>query len=102
MASVASGTPTPSRHIGGRALRFAARTGELFSRVTRSPPRLPSWLADIPLTGASIDNGKSLRELGMGDRPAPQPTRCFTAWLQREGLFAGPPLPTATPRETTP
>src|SRR2546428_974816 len=95
MASVASGTPMPSRRIGGRALRFAARTGELFSRVTRSPPRLPSWLADFLLTGASMDNGKSVRELGMTYRPIHQSICDSIAWFPDEGLFEGPPLPTA-------
>ena len=99
MASVASGTPMPSRHIGGRALRFAARTGELFSRVTRSPPRLPSWLADFLLTGASMDNGKSVRELGMTYRPIHQSIRDSIAWFRDEGLFGGPPLPAAPARE---
>ncbi|TLZ84211.1 MAG: NAD-dependent epimerase/dehydratase family protein [Methanobacteriota archaeon] len=99
MASVASGTPMPSRHIGGRALRFAARTGELFSRVTRSPPRLPSWLADFLLTGASMDNGKSVRELGMTYRPIHQSIRDSIAWFRDEGLFRGPPLPAAPERE---
>jgi len=99
MASVASGTPMPSRHIGGRALRFAARTGELFSRVTRSPPRLPSWLADFLLTGASMDNGKSVRELGMTYRPIHQSIRDSIKWFRDEGLFEGPPLPTAPASE---
>src|SRR3989442_6262447 len=99
MASVASGTRMPRRHIGGRALRFAARTGELFSRVTRSPPRLPSWLADFLLTGASMDNGKSVRELGMTYRPIHQSIRDSIAWFRDEGLFGGPPLPPPPARE---
>src|SRR2546427_4085291 len=99
MASLAWGPPMPSRHIGGRALRFAARTGELFSRVTRSPPRLPSWLADFLLTGASMDNGKSVRELGMTYRPIHESIRDSIAWFRDQGLFEGPPLPTATARE---
>jgi len=99
MASLASGTPMPSRHIGDRTVRFAARTGELFSRVTRSPPRLPSWLADFLLTGASMDNGKSVRELGMTYRPIHESIRDSIAWFRDEGLFEGPPLPTAPARE---
>src|SRR2546422_1035104 len=99
MASLASGTPMPSRHIGDRTVRFAARTGELFSRVTRSPPRLPSWLAEFLLTGASMDNGKSVRELGMAYRPIHQSIRDSIAWFRDQGLFERPPLPTAPPRE---
>lgn len=97
MASVASGTPMPSRHIGGRAVRFAARTGELFSRVTRSPPRLPSWLADFLLTGASMDNRKSVRELGMTYRPIRESIGDSIEWFREEGLFEGPE--TAAARE---
>ena len=95
MASIASGTPMPSRHIGGRAIRFAARTGELFSRVTRSPPRLPSWLADFLLTGASMENGKSVRELGMTYRPIRESIRDSIGWFRDEGLFEGPEAPAA-------
>jgi len=90
MASIASGTAMPSRHIGGRALRFAARTGELFSRVTRSPPRLPSWLADFLLTGASMDNGKAVHELGMTYRPIRESIRDSIGWFREQGLFVGP------------
>jgi len=95
MASVASGTPMPSRHIGGRSLRFAARGGELFSRVTRSPPRLTSWLADFLLTGASMDNGKSVSELGMTYRPIRESIRDSIEWFREEGLFEGPKAPAA-------
>ena len=95
MASIASGTPMPSRHIGGRALRFAARSGELFSRVTRSPPRLPSWLADFLLTGASMENGKSVHELGMTYRPIRESIRDSIGWFRDEGLFEGPEVPAA-------
>ncbi len=95
IASVTSGTPMPSRHIGGRALWFASRTGELFSRVTRSPPRLPSWLADFLLTGASMDNGKSVRDLGMTYRPIRESIRDAIGWFREEGLFEGPSVPTA-------
>src|SRR2546428_224497 len=98
MASVASGTPMPSRHIGGRALRFAARTGELFSRVTRSPPRLPSWLAALPPTGGSMDNGKSVRELGPPHRPLAQTLRASIARFPAPGISARAPPPTRAAR----
>src|SRR3989454_2752333 len=48
MASIASGTPMPSRHIGGRALPVAARAGGRFSRGTPSPPPPPPWVAPLP------------------------------------------------------
>src|SRR2546429_8742240 len=99
MASLAWGTPMPSRHIGDRTVRFAARTGELFSRVTRSPPRLPSWLAEFLLTGAPMDNGKSVRELGMAYRPIYPSIRDSIARFREHGLVERPPLPTAPPPE---
>src|SRR3989441_6581752 len=77
MASLASGTPMPSRHIGDRTVRFAARTGELFSRVPRSPPRPPSRLAGVSPPGASVDNRKSVRGPGVGRRP-PEQSSCDT------------------------
>jgi dihydroflavonol-4-reductase len=85
-ASVLSGTPVPSRHIGGRALWLASRTGEAWARVTRLPPRLPAWLADFLLTGATMDNTKSIRELGMTYRPIEESIRETIDWFQEEGL----------------
>lgn len=87
MASAASGAPMPSRHIGGRALWLASRTGELVSRVTRSPPRLPAWLADFLLTGAAMDNTKSTRELRMTYRPIAESIREAITWFREEGLI---------------
>src|SRR5437867_630260 len=75
IASAASGTPMPSRHLGGRAVWLASRTGELLSRITRAPPRLPPWLADFLLAGASMENGKSVRDLGMTYRPIAESIR---------------------------
>jgi dihydroflavonol-4-reductase len=96
IASEASGTPMPSRHIGGRALWLASRTGELLSRVTRAPPRLPSWLADFMLTGARMDNSKSIRELQMTYRPIADSIREAIEWFEAEGLLkAAPPAPRA-------
>ena len=86
-ASAASGTPVPSRHIGGRALWLASRTGELVSRVTRSPPRLPAWLADFLSTGAEMDNTKSVQELSMTYRPIKESIRDAVGWFREEGLF---------------
>ena len=90
MASAASGTPVPSRHIGGRALWLASRTGELRARVTRAPPRLPAWLADFLLTGVAMDNRKSIQELWMAYRPIADSIRDAIAWFREEGLFEGP------------
>lgn len=92
VASRVSGTPVPSRHIGGRALWLASRTGEMWARVTRSPPKLPAWLADFLLAGAMMDNTKSIRELGMSYRPVDETIRDSIAWFREEGLFAGPEL----------
>jgi dihydroflavonol-4-reductase len=89
-ASAASGTPMPSRHLGARTLWLASRTGEALARVTRSPPRLPAWLADFLLTGAPMDNTKSIRELGMTYRPVGESIRDAVKWFREEGLFAGP------------
>lgn len=106
MSSAASGTPVPSRHVGGRALWLASRTGELFARVTRSPPRLPSWLADFLMTGAAMDNSKSIGELGMTYRPIADSIRDTIRWFREEGLLAPaqprpwlgqPPLPVENP-----
>src|SRR5205823_5712377 len=47
VASSISGTPVPSRHIGGRALWLASRAGEAWAPVTRASPQLPAWLADF-------------------------------------------------------
>ena len=96
VASVVSGTPMPSRHIGGRALWFASRTGEVWARVTHSPPRLPAWLADFLLTGATMDNTKSIRELGMTYRPIDESIRDAIEWFRAEGLVAGP-VPSGAP-----
>jgi len=87
IASAASGTPIPSRHIGGRALWLASRAGEIAARVTRSPPRLPAWLADLFLTGASMDNTKSIRDLGMTYRPIAGSIGLAIDRFREEGLF---------------
>jgi len=92
VASAVSGTPVPSRHIGGRALWLASRTGEVWARVSRSPPRLPAWLADFLLTGAMMDNTKSIRELGLSYRPIDETIRKTIEWFREEGLFAGPEI----------
>jgi dihydroflavonol-4-reductase len=86
-ASEASGTPVPSRHIGGRTLRLVSRMGEIRARVTRSPPRMPAWLADFMLTGASMDHTKSVRELGMTYRPIRESIAAAIDWFREEGLF---------------
>src|SRR5437016_804100 len=70
VASSISGTPVHSRHIGGRALWLASRAGDAWAHVTRASPRLPAWLADFLLTGAMLDNGKSIRGPGMNFRPS--------------------------------
>lgn len=87
MASDTSGTPAPTRHIGNRALWFASRSGELLARVRRSPPRLPAWLADFLMTGATMDNSKSIRELGIAYSPIRESIESTVAWFQEEGLF---------------
>jgi len=46
-----------------------------------------------------MDNGKSVRELGMAYRPIQESIRDSIAWFRDEGLFKGPPLPTAAARE---
>jgi dihydroflavonol-4-reductase len=89
-ASLASGTPMPSRHIGGRALWLASRTDELMSRITRSPPRLPVWLADFMRSGASMDNSKSVQELGIAYRPISESIEAAIDWFRDAGLFEGP------------
>lgn len=93
MASAMTGTPVPSRHIGGRALWLASRTGEVWSRMTRAPPRLPAWLADFLLTGATMDNTKSIQELGMAYRPIDESIRESIEWFRSEGLYGGPVFP---------
>ncbi len=96
ISSGASGTPVPSRHVGGRAIWLASRTGEFVARVTRSPPRLPAWLADFLLTGVAMDNTKSIRELGMTYRPIAESIGAAVEWFRDEGLFEGPrPAPAA-------
>src|SRR2546428_13030047 len=90
IASAASGTPMPSRHIGARAIWLASRSGEVFSRVTRSAPRLPAWLADFLLTGATMNHGKSVRELGMTYRPIAESIQEAIDWFRAEGLVGGP------------
>ena len=95
VASSISGTPVPSRHIGGRALWLASRAGDAWAHVTRASPRLPAWLADFLLTGAMMDNGKSIRELGMTYRPIEGTIRDAIEWFREEGLF-----PTRSAAET--
>lgn len=90
LSSVASGTPVPSRHIGGRALWLASRTGEILARVTRSAPRLPAWLADFLLTGAAMDNTKSIQQLEMTYRPIAESIRDAIGWFRDEGLLEAP------------
>jgi hypothetical protein len=80
----------PSRHIGGRALWLASRTDELMSRITRSPPRLPVWLADFMRSGASMDNSKSVQELGIAYRPISESIEAAIDWFRDAGLFEGP------------
>jgi dihydroflavonol-4-reductase len=101
VASEISGTPVPSRHLGGRALWLASRSGEVWARVTRSPPRLPAWLADFLLTGAMMNNTKSIRELGMSYRPIDETIRNTIEWFREEGLFEGPEI-SVRPRPATP
>jgi len=107
MASAASGTPIPSRHIGGRALWLASRSGELAARITRSPPRLPAWLADFLLTGAAMDNAKSIRDLSITYRPITESIADAIAWFRDEGLIesavsrAVPPIPVENPAVTS-
>src|SRR5438445_10420418 len=79
-----------SSHIGARAIWLASRSGEVFSRVTRSAPRLPAWLADFLLTGATMDHGKSVRELGMTYRPIAESIQEAIDWFRAEGLVVGP------------
>jgi dihydroflavonol-4-reductase len=93
IASQASGTPIPSRHIGGRALRFASRIGEIRARMTGTAPRMPAWLADFMLTGAAMDNSKSIRELGMTYRPIQETIAEAIDWFREEGLFQPGPRP---------
>lgn len=90
MSSAASGTPVPSRHIGDRTIWLASRSGELLARVRRTPPRLPAWLADFLLTGASMDHTKSVDQLGMSYRPIAASIDDTIAWFRKEGLFEGP------------
>jgi len=89
LSSDASGTPVPSRHIGDRMIWLASRSGELLARVRRTPPRLPPWLADFLLTGASMDHTKSVEELGMSYRPISASINDTIAWFRTEGLFQG-------------
>ena len=96
IASSISGTPVPSRHIGSRALWLASRSGEAWARVTRTSPRLPAWLADFLLTGATMDNDKSIRELGMTYRPMEETIQNAIDWFREEGLFSARPPRGAT------
>ena len=89
LSSDASGTPVPSRHIGERTIWLASRSGELLARVRRTPPRLPAWLADFLLAGASMDHTKSVEELGMSYRPIAASINDTVAWFRQEGLFEG-------------
>ncbi|OGS50152.1 MAG: hypothetical protein A3K65_01585 [Euryarchaeota archaeon RBG_16_68_12] len=93
IASRASGTPVPSRRVGPLAVRLVTRMSELRSRVTRSPPPLPAWLADFMLTGAPMDNSRSVRELGMEYAPVAGAIEAAIVWFREEGLFAGPRPP---------
>jgi dihydroflavonol-4-reductase len=86
IASEVSGVPVPSRHIGARALWLASRVGEALARVTRAPPRMPAWLADFMLTGASMDNSKSVRELGMTYAPIRESIQATVEWFRETGL----------------
>lgn len=97
VASVASGTPIPSRHIGARTLRLASRIGEVRARMTRSPPRMPVWIADFMLTGAPMDNSKSLAELGMEYTPIENSILAAVDWFRNEGLFEPAPPSRMTP-----
>jgi dihydroflavonol-4-reductase len=102
MASSASGRPMPSRHIGDRSLWLASRAGELLARVRRSPPRLPAWLADFLLSGAAMDNTKSIRDLGMTYRPIQDSISEATSWFRQEGML-GPVAPRpASPLDALP
>lgn len=99
MASLASGTPGPSRHIGPRTLWLVSRASELRARLTRTPPRMPSWLADFMLTGAMMDNTKSIRELGMTYKPIGVAIQAAVDWFREEGLL---PLPRPVAPPTSP
>ncbi len=88
MASELSGTPVPSRRIGPLTLRLASRVWEFQSRVTRTPPKFPAWLADFMLTGAPMDASRSVRELGMSYTPIREAIRAAIEWYRKEGLFA--------------
>src|SRR5207247_1941614 len=63
VASSISGTPVPSRHIGGRALWLASRAGEAWARVPRASPRLPAPSATTGAAEAapSLDRGLDAR-----------------------------------------
>jgi len=89
IASQVSGVPLPARHIGSRALWLASRTGEALARVTRAPPRMPAWLADFMVAGASMDNAKSILELGMTYAPIRESIRAAVEWFREEGLLSG-------------
>ena len=90
VASRASGTPVPSRHVGALAVRLASRMSGLRARVTRAPPQFPAWLADFMLAGAPMDNAKSIRELGMEYTPVARAIEAAIEWFREEGLFVGP------------
>ncbi len=91
IASEASGTPMPSRHYGNRTVRFGARVSELRARITRRPPTFPPWLADFMLTGARMDNSKSVAELGMTYTPISESIESALKWYREQGIL--PPMP---------
>src|SRR3989441_11544176 len=55
MASIASGTPMPSRHIGGRGIPVAAPPGGILSPGTPRPPPPPPRVAPLPFTRAPAE-----------------------------------------------
>src|SRR2546427_8143629 len=90
IASAASGTPMPSRHIGARAIWLASRSGEGSSRVLRAPPGRPHWLAAFPPTGARVANGNAARALCMSYCPIAESIQEAIDWFRAEGLVGGP------------
>lgn len=89
IASRASGTPIPSRHVGPAAVKLASRMSGLRARVTRSPPKFPAWLADFMLAGAPMDNSRSIRELGLTYTSVARAIEAAIEWFREEGLFEG-------------
>ena len=96
IASAASGTPVPSRHVGALAVRLAARASEIRARATRSAPRFPAWLASFMLTGAAMDNARSIGELGMEYTPISRAIGETVKWFGEEGLFSPSGVPPRT------